>query len=135
MLDFLRQEGIDEDLIARIEQYRKDYPVAESDAFRIPSPRFKYFGRDIWLLAITAILSGENILLVGPKATGKNVFADNLSAGVGRPEWDISFYLNTPKETKLKQEKEGKINLPSNFCLPHSKIYTVDHLSSMLSHK
>ena len=95
MLDFLRQEGIDEDLIARIEQYRKDYPVAESDAFRIPSPRFKYFGRDIWLLAITAILSGENILLVGPKATGKNVFADNLSAGVGRPEWDISFYLNT----------------------------------------
>lgn len=40
-----------------------------------------------------------------------------------------------PKEMKLKQEKEEKINLPSNFCLPHSKIYTVDHLSSMLSHK
>ena len=95
MLDFLRQEGIDESLIARIEQYRKDYPVAEGDRIRIPSPKFKYFGSDIWKLAITAILSGENILLVGPKATGKNVFAENLSAVFGRPEWDVSFYLNT----------------------------------------
>lgn len=40
-----------------------------------------------------------------------------------------------PKEMKLKQEKEGRINQPSNFHLPHSEIYTVDHLSSMLSHK
>ena len=31
MLDFLKKQGIDESLIARIEQYRKDYPVAESD--------------------------------------------------------------------------------------------------------
>lgn len=51
-----------------------------------------------------------------------------------------AFFLNScghqiPKEMKLKQEKEGRINQPSNFCLPHSKIYTVDHLSSMLSHK
>ena len=95
MLDFLRQEGIDEALIARIEQYRKDYPVAEGDRGRIPVPKYKYFGREIWQLAITAILSGENILLVGPKATGKNVLAENLSAVFGRPEWDVSFYLNT----------------------------------------
>jgi len=95
MLDFLRKQGIDESLIARIEQYRKDYPVAESDAIRIPTPKFKYYGREIWQLAITAILSGENILLVGPKATGKNVLAENLSAVFGRPEWDVSFYLNT----------------------------------------
>ena len=95
MLDFLRQEGIDEALIARIEQYRKDYPVAEGDRGRIPVPKYKYFGREIWQLAITAILSGENILLVGPKATGKNVLAENLSAVFDRPEWDVSFYLNT----------------------------------------
>ena len=95
MLDFLRQEGIDESLIARIEEYRKEYPAAEEDMIRIPSPKFKYYGREIWQLAITAILSGENILLVGPKATGKNVLAENLSAVFGRPEWDVSFYLNT----------------------------------------
>ncbi len=93
MLDFLRQEGIEEDLIARIEQYRKSFPVAESDTARVPSPRYRYYGREIWKLAITAILSGENILLVGPKATGKNVLAVNLSAVLGRPVWDVSFYL------------------------------------------
>ena len=101
MLDFLRKEGIDESLIARIEQFRKEYSVAEEDAVRIPSPQFKYYGADIWKLAITAILSGENILLVGPKATGKNVFAENLSAVFGRPEWDISFYLNTDASTLI----------------------------------
>ena len=95
MLEFLRQEGIDGALLARIEQYRREYPVAESDAIRIPSPKFKYYGKEIWTLAITSILAGENILLVGPKATGKNVLAENLSAVFARPEWDVSFYLNT----------------------------------------
>ena len=95
MLEFLRQEGVEETLIARIEQFRKDYPVVGDDESRIPSPKFKYYGSDIWRLAITAILSGENLLLVGPKATGKNVLAENLAAVFGRPEWDVSFYLNT----------------------------------------
>ena len=94
MLDFLRREGVDERLIGRIEDFRRDYPAAESDAIRIPTPKFKYYGKEIWELAITALLAGENILLVGPKATGKNVLAENLSAVFARPEWDVSFYLN-----------------------------------------
>lgn len=111
MLEFLRQEGISENLIARIEQYRRDYSVAESDKYRIPSPKFKYFGKEIWQLAITAILSGENILLVGPKATGKNVLAENLSAVFGRPEWDISFYLNTDAASLIGTDtfKNGEV--------------------------
>ena len=112
MLDFLRQEGIDEHLIARIEQYRKDFPVADGDTNRIPSPKFRYYGKEIWKLAITAILSGENILLVGPKATGKNVFAENLSAVFGRPEWDISFYLNTDASSLIGTDtfKNGEVS-------------------------
>ena len=112
MLDFLRQEGIDEALIARIEQFRNEYPIAEGDAIRIPSPRFKYYGTDIWKLAITAILSGENILLVGPKATGKNVLAENLSAVFGRPEWDVSFYLNTDASSLIGTDtfKNGEVS-------------------------
>ena len=112
MLDFLRQEGIDEQLIGRIEQFRKEHPVAEGDEARIPSPRFKYYGSDIWKLAITAILSGENLLLVGPKATGKNVFAENLSAVFGRPEWDVSFYLNTDAASLIGTDtfKNGEVS-------------------------
>ena len=112
MLDFLRQEGIDAALIERIEQFRRDYPAAEGDAIRVPSPRIKYFGSEIWKLAITAILSGENLLLVGPKATGKNVFAENLSAVFGRPEWDVSFYLNTDAATLIGTDtfKNGEVS-------------------------
>ena len=94
MLEFLRSEGIDEVLIQKVEQFRKDYPV-EGDLRRIPQPHFYYYGKEIWMKALTALLAGENILLVGPKATGKNVLAENLSAAFGRPQWDISFYLNT----------------------------------------
>lgn len=112
MLDFLRKEGIDQQLIDRIEQYRRDFPTAEGDKARIPAPKFKYYGKEIWELAITAILSGENILLVGPKATGKNVFAENLSAVFGRPEWDISFYLNTDASSLIGTDtfKNGEVS-------------------------
>ena len=112
MLDFLRQEGIEENLIERIEQYRSEYPVAEGDRIRIPSPKFRYYGGELWKLAITAILSGENLLLVGPKATGKNVFAENLSAVFGRPEWDVSFYLNTDAASLIGTDtfKNGEVS-------------------------
>ena len=39
MLDFLRQEGIGEELIAEIENFRKEYP-AVGDTGRIPKPHF-----------------------------------------------------------------------------------------------
>ena len=94
MLEFLRSEGIDERLIAGIEAFRREHPVT-GDRRRIPKPHFFYYGKEIWLKALTALLAGENLLLVGPKATGKNVLAENLSAVFERPQWDVSFYLNT----------------------------------------
>ena len=112
MLDFLKSEGISDQLIERIQQYRDSYPVAEEDRKRIPNPSYKYYGTEVWLKAITAILSGENILLVGPKATGKNVLAENLSAVFGRPEWDISFYLNTDASNLIGTDtfKNGEVS-------------------------
>lgn len=40
------------------------------------------------------MLCGENLLLARPKATGKNVLAENLAALFGRPVWDISMHIN-----------------------------------------
>ena len=37
---------------------------------------------------------GENLLLAGSKATGKNVLAENLAMAFGRPAWDVSFHVN-----------------------------------------
>ena len=95
MMDFLRGEGIDAAVLERLEDFRRRWPAESADENRIPKPKFRYYGRDIWQKALIALLAGENILLVGPKATGKNVLAENLAAVFGRPAWDISFYLNT----------------------------------------
>lgn len=113
MLDFLRHEGIDAQIIKRIEDFRNTYPVSTEMAGRVPAPKYHYYGKDVWEKALTALISGENLLLVGPKATGKNVLAENLAAVFGRPEWDISFYLNTDAASLIGTDtfKDGQVSL------------------------
>ena len=101
MLNFLRQEGISENLIAEITQIRNDQKVSPELTYRVPKPRFYYYGCDVWEAAITALLCGENLLLVGPKATGKNILAENLASAFGRPNWDISFHVNTDSSSLI----------------------------------
>ena len=112
MLDFLRQEGIEESIIRRIENFRSQYPAAAEDEYRISVPKYHYYGTDVLKKALTALLAGENILLVGPKATGKNVLAENLSAVFRRPEWNVSFYLNTDAASLIGADtfKDGKVS-------------------------
>ena len=95
MIDCLRSEGIEASVLAQLEEFRRAWPVRPEDERRVPRPKFRYYGRDVWQKALIALLAGENILLVGPKATGKNVLAENLAAVFSRPAWDISFSLNT----------------------------------------
>ena len=113
MLDFLRSEGIDEEMISRIEDFCRCFPAAPENAGRIPCPKYKYYGREVWREAIAAVLAGENLLLVGPKATGKNVLAENLAAVFQRPQWDISFYLNTDAASLIGTDtfKNGEVTL------------------------
>ena len=94
MLDFLKQEKINSDIIRGIEEFRSRYPVPSGQEARIPQAHYRYFGREIWENAAAALLCGTNLLLVGGKATGKNVLAENLSMAFGRPSWDISFHVN-----------------------------------------
>lgn len=101
MIDFLRKEGINEKLIIEIEKFKEFYKVDSTCDYRIPQPKYNYYGNDIWEQAITALLCGENILLVGSKATGKNVLAENLACVFGRPKWDISFHVNTDSSTLI----------------------------------
>lgn len=111
MLDFLREEGIDESILHRIQEFRVEYPVSEGMRYRVPKPKFHYYGKEIWNQALTALLAGENLLLVGPKATGKNVLAENLAAVFDRPAWDISFYLNTDAASLIGTDtfKNGEV--------------------------
>ena len=97
LLETLRQEGVDPALLAAVEEYRAAHPLAEALRPRIPVSAFTYYGKDVWEQALAALLCGENLLLAGGKATGKNVLAENLSAAFGRPAWDISSASRWPR--------------------------------------
>ena len=114
LIEFLRTEGVDESLLNAAEDWRaKQAPARDNVAHRVPRPRYPYYGRDVWEEAISALLSGEHLLLVGPKATGKNDLAENLSALFGRPQWDVSFYINTDAASLIGTDtlSEGEVSL------------------------
>ena len=94
LLETLRQEGVNSALLAAVEEYRAAHALPEALQPRVPQSAFTYYGKDVWDQALAALLCGENLLLAGGKATGKNVLAENLAAAFGRPAWDISFHVN-----------------------------------------
>ena len=95
LLTFLQEEQIDPALIDGVREYREKYPAERSRyANRLIAPEAVYYGNAVWEKAIAAILTGRNLLLAGPKATGKNVLADNLCALFARPAWNVSFHIS-----------------------------------------
>ena len=94
ILDFLREEGVSGNLIQGVEEFRGRYPVSEEYRDRIPEPQYYYYGKETWEMALAVLLAGRNLLLAGPKATGKNVLCENLAAAFGQPVWNVSFHIN-----------------------------------------
>ncbi len=90
----LKEQNVNPGLLEAIAQFRKKYPVEEKLKRRINVPVLPYYGRDTFEMAAAALLQGENILLTGTKATGKNILAENLAYVFGRPSWNISFHVN-----------------------------------------
>ncbi|CEI74088.1 MULTISPECIES: AAA family ATPase [Romboutsia] len=97
----LLNQGVDEKLINDAIKFKEFYKIDENLKHRISDSTKYFYGKDIWNMAISAILEGENILLSGPKATGKNLLADNLSELFGRPQWNTSFHINTDSTTLI----------------------------------
>lgn len=94
LFTFLEAEGISAPLLETVRAFRKDHTAAPEQKSRIPVPEYYYYGKKTWELALAALLAGKNLLLAGPKATGKNVLAENLAALFGRPMWNVSFHVN-----------------------------------------
>ena len=93
-LDFFRQQNVRESLLKDIDNFRKQYPVEEKMRVRIPNPPIPFYGKELLEMSIAALLKGENLLLSGGKATGKNILAENLAYIFGRPSYNISFHVN-----------------------------------------
>lgn len=92
---YLSSQAIAPELIAGVLDFHKEYSVEPAVADRVAVPSMPFYGTDTLEMAIAAILQGENLLLSGGKATGKNVLCETLSWIFGRPAYDISFHVNT----------------------------------------
>ena len=107
----LQDEGVDAGLLEEIRHFRAAHPLTEEAAARVPAPRYLYYGREIWESAAAALLCGQHVLLAGPKATGKNVLAENLASVFGRPVWDVSMYVNVDAAALIGADtlKDGQV--------------------------
>lgn len=94
-LKFLEEQQVEPELIRKVEEFRSTYNTEETVRNRIVKPAIPFYGRDILEMAIAGLLQGENLLLTGPKATGKNILAENLAYIFGRPSYNVSFHVNT----------------------------------------
>lgn len=90
-----------ESLQKRVEEFKNTYPVEGQAKSRVTRPSMAFYGTEILNRAVTALLEGENLLLCGDKATGKNVLAENLAWIFGRPIYDISFHVNTDSSSLI----------------------------------
>ncbi len=93
-LSYLSEQGVSSALLSDIEKFRDKYELDESVRGRVARPQIEFYGREVLEMAISAILQGENLLLAGSKATGKNVLAENLSFIFNRPSYNVSFHVN-----------------------------------------
>ena len=107
----LRDEGVDSGLLDEVRRFREAHPLTPEAQERVPVPKYLYYGREVWESAAAALLCGEHLLLAGPKATGKNVLAENLAALFGRPVWDVSMYVNVDAAALIGADtlKDGQV--------------------------
>ncbi len=102
----LREQSIDEKLLEKALAYRNG-KISGNDC----QLEYIYYGKENWEMAIAALLCGQNILLSGPKATGKNVFAANLACLFNRPLFETSFHVNTDSSSLIGQNTLRKGNV------------------------
>ena len=100
-LRILEDQQVNPLLIREVEKFREQYPVQEVVKNRVAEPPVPFYGKEILEMAIAALLQGENVLLSGSKATGKNILAENLAWIFGRPSYNISFNVNTDSRSLI----------------------------------
>lgn len=101
IINSLREQQVDSGLLEDIRQFRESHSVKDEVRDRIVHPEIPFYGKEVFEMAAYGLLQGENILLTGTKATGKNVLAENLAYLFGRPLYNISFHVNTDSSTLI----------------------------------
>ena len=121
-------------LQTRIDTFKSMYPTEKEAASRLTKPSMPFYGTDILERAVTALLEGENLLLCGDKATGKNVLAENLAWIFGRPIYNISFHVNTDSSSLIGTDtfKNNEVQLrkgPIYQCAQYGGFGILDEIN------
>lgn len=125
---------LNEALQGRINTFRSMYPTEEEVLSRVTEPSMPFYGTNILEKAVTALLEGENLLICGDKATGKNVLAENLAWIFGRPIYNISFHVNTDSNSLIGTDtfKDNEVQLrkgPIYQCAQYGGFGILDEIN------
>lgn len=132
MQAFFGKQGIRQDLLMQAAEFRRQNPWQGERAL-IP-PRYPYFGKEILEEALAALLAGANLLLTGPKATGKNILAESLAFLLGRPVWNVSFHIDVDAAYLIGMDtfKGGEVCFrpgPVHECVTAGGICILDEIN------
>ena len=134
MREFLLKQGLPDKLLDEVDAFRAYYKLDDEYVSRVPQPRYSYYGGQVWAKLIAGILAGYNILLSGPKATGKNILAENLAYIFGRPIYNVSFHVNTNSGdligTDTFEDNQVKLRKGSIYrCAQHGGFGILDEIN------
>ncbi|WP_156032756.1 AAA family ATPase [Selenomonas sp. FC4001] len=132
MRNFFGGQGLRPELLAQAAAFREANPWQGKR--EVNTPRFPYFGTEILTAALTALLAGANLLLAGPKATGKNILAENLALLLGRPLWNVSFHIDVDASYLIGMDtfKGGEVCFrpgPVHECVTAGGICVLDEIN------
>ncbi|MBQ8184456.1 MAG: MoxR family ATPase [Lachnospiraceae bacterium] len=133
-LEILKEQKISEALIRELDKFRLEHPLEDSQNDRVAQPPIPFYGKEILEMAIAALLQGENLLLCGAKATGKNILAENLAWLFNRPMYNISFHVNTDSSTLIGTDtfKDNEVQLrkgPVYQCAQYGGFGVLDEIN------
>ena len=131
---YLEGLEIDGELITELLAFREQYEVDEAVEIHCCQPAVCFYGKEILEMAIAALLHGENILLSGAKATGKNVLCETLAWLFGRPSYNVSFHVNTDSATLIGTDtfKNNEVQLrkgPIYECAQYGGFGILDEIN------
>lgn len=133
-IENLREQGVKKTILKELMCFRESYSLDASQKNRCIRPQMPFFGGEILEMAIAGLLAGENILLCGSKATGKNILAENLAWLFGRPVYNISFHVNTDSSTLIGTDtfKNNEVQLrkgPVYQCAAYGGFGILDEIN------
>ncbi len=129
---FFAGQGLRQELLDQAAAFRHTYTWQGQR--QLSKPRFPYFGREILEASLAALLAGANLLLVGPKAVGKNILAENLALLLGRPAWNVSFHIDVDASYLIGMDtfREGAVCFrpgPVYECVQAGGICILDEIN------